>query len=71
MKMAPPTVVVTEYTRQQLLTVQEYAGLVRVHPLSVYRLIREKKQLGVVKVGRQIRINVAVALEVKPTHTDA
>lgn len=60
--MEEPTVIVTEHTRQQLLTVQEFAVLVRIHPLSIYRLIREDKQPGVVRVGRHIRINASIAL---------
>jgi len=68
--MDEPIVIVREPRREQLLTVQEFASLVRVHPLSIYRLIRDDKQRGVVRVGRHIRINVAVAL-LTPTHTNA
>jgi excisionase family DNA binding protein len=57
-----PIVIVTEHTREVLLTVQEFASLVRVHPLSIYRLIRERKQRGVVRVGKHIRINKTIAL---------
>jgi len=54
--MTPPT----------LLTVKEFAAVIRVHPLSVYRRIREHRQPGVVRLGRDIRINLAVALD--PPH---
>lgn len=70
MKMEPPTVVVTEPGREELLTVQEFADRVRSHPLTIYRLIREGRQAGVVRVGRQIRINVTVALAVTPPRTN-
>jgi excisionase family DNA binding protein len=70
MKMAPPTVVVTEPHREQLLTVQEFAGHMRVHPCSIYRLIRNGRQPGVVRVGRQIRINPKIAAAVSlESHT--
>ena len=49
--------------REQLLTVQEFAAHVRVHPNSIYRRIRAKRQPGVVLVGREYRINVVVALK--------
>lgn len=52
----------THPRREQLLTVQEFAALVRVHPMSIYRRIREHRQPGVVKVGREYRINTTVAL---------
>lgn len=52
----------THPRREQLLTVQEFADLVRVHPLSIYRRIREKRQPGALKVGREYRINVSIAL---------
>lgn len=57
-----PRLMLTHPSREQLLTVQEFADLVRVHPLSVYRRIREKRQPGVLRVGREYRINVTVAL---------
>jgi hypothetical protein len=45
-----------------LLTVKEYADIIRVHPLSVYRRIREHRQPGVYRFGRDIRIDLAAAL---------
>jgi excisionase family DNA binding protein len=60
--MDEPIVAVTARTHQQLLTVQEFASLVRIHPLSVYRMIREGRQRGVIKLGRHIRINASIAL---------
>lgn len=62
MKTEEPIVIVTEPKREHLLTVIEFADLVRVHPLSVYRLIRKNQQRGVVRVGRHIRINAGIAL---------
>ena len=67
--MEEPIVIVTEHPREHLLTVQEFSDLTRVHPLSVYRLIREDKLPGVVRIGRHIRINVTIALGRHPTHT--
>lgn len=54
--------VLTEPKREQLLTVQEFAALIRVHPRSVYRRIAEQRQPGLIQVGREYRINVTVAL---------
>jgi len=48
--------------RHQLLTVQEFADLARVHPKSIYRRIKEGRQPGVVEVGREYRIDVVIAL---------
>lgn len=39
----------------KLLTVREAAKIVRVHPLSMYRLIREGK-VPVIRFGRNIRV---------------
>lgn len=45
--------------REELLTVKEYAAIVRQHEWSVYRRIREGRQTGVVRVGRDIRIDIS------------
>jgi len=42
--------------RDRLLTVKEYADVVRQHPRSVYRRIWEGRQPGVTRVGGNIRI---------------
>ncbi len=47
-----------------LLTVKEYADLVRQHPMSIYRRIREDRQPGVRRFGRDIRIDVTEALQI-------
>jgi len=60
--MEEQTVYVTEHSREHLLTVPEFAELTRVHPLTVYRLIREGKLRGIVLVGGAIRINRRLAL---------
>lgn len=65
MNSKEPIVIVTYPKREQLLTVEEYAELVRMHPGSIYRLIREEKQAGVVRVGRHIRINAAIAADAR------
>lgn len=49
-------------SREQLLTVQEFAAHIRVHPKSVYRRIKQGTQPGAVAVGREYRINITVAL---------
>ena len=64
-----PVVIVNERTREPLMTVQEYADLVRMHPLSIYRRIREGNQRGVVRIGRHIRIDASKALEMSQMHT--
>lgn len=43
--------------RDNLLTVKEYADVVRQHPQSVYRRIREDRQPGVCRVGGNIRLS--------------
>jgi len=48
--------------REELLTVKEFAALVRQHEWSVYRRIREARQPGIVRIGRYVLIDVAVAL---------
>jgi len=45
------------YESRGLLTVKEFAGLVRQNQWSVYRRIREDRQPGVVRIGRDIRID--------------
>jgi hypothetical protein len=47
--------------RQELLTVKEYAALIRQHEWSIYRRIREQRQAGVVRCGRRVRIDIALA----------
>jgi hypothetical protein len=37
--------------QDRLLTVQEYAYVTREHPLTIYRRIREGRQLGVFRVA--------------------
>lgn len=49
-------------TEHQYLTVKEFADRMRLHPLSVYRRIRERRQPGVVRLGRDIRIDLEIAL---------
>lgn len=49
-------------TPDDLLTVQEFADLIRVHPMSIYRRIREHRQPGVLRFGRDIRIDRLIAL---------
>lgn len=45
-----------------LLTVKEFADRIRVHPGTIYRRIREQRQPGVHRFGRDLRIDLAVAL---------
>lgn len=59
---AEDPIVVTTAKHEPLLTVQEFADRLRVHPITIYRLIREGKQAGVVRIGRHIRINAKIAL---------
>lgn len=47
---------------EELLTVKEFAALVREHEWSVYRRIREGRQLGLVRSGRRVRIDITLAL---------
>lgn len=48
--------------REELLTVKEFASITHVHPLTVYRRIREGRQAGVVRYGnRDIRIDIREA----------
>ncbi len=55
-------------THTRLLTVKEYSALMRIHPLTVYRRIREGQQSGVVKEGKTIRIKCPLGTL---THTHA
>lgn len=51
---------VIQARREELLTVKEYAHLVRCDPMTVYRRIWSGRQAGVVRVGpRDIRIDLA------------
>lgn len=50
-----------EARRAELLTVKEFAAVTREHVWSVYRRIREGRQPGVVRFGREIRIDLTVA----------
>lgn len=43
-------------------TVQEFADLIRQTPKAVYRRIKRGGQPGAFPVGREIRIDLAVAL---------
>lgn len=47
-----------EERRAELLSVKEYAALVRMDPQTVYRRIWRGDQPGVVRVGGQYRIDV-------------
>lgn len=47
--------------REELLTVKEYAYLMRLHIKSVYRRIDGGRQPGVVRIGREIRIDISSA----------
>lgn len=47
--------------RDELLTVKEYAEIIRQHEMSVYRRIRLGRQAGVVRFGREIRIDLVLA----------
>lgn len=51
-----------EARRQELLTVKEFATLSRVHPFTVYRRIWRHQQPGVVRFGREIRIDLSAIL---------
>ena len=48
--------------RDELLTVQEYADLVRLHPKHVYERIARGVQLGAERIGGQWRIDLGVVL---------
>lgn len=51
-----------EARRQEFLTVKEFAFLLRQHPQSVYRRIRLQTQPGVVRFGREVRIDITGAI---------
>jgi hypothetical protein len=42
--------------RARLMTVKEYAAVARLHPQSVWRRVREQRQVGVHRVGGGIRL---------------
>lgn len=46
----------------RLMTVGEFADLVGLHHLTVYKLIRNNRLKGVTRLGRTIRIDPAKAL---------
>jgi excisionase family DNA binding protein len=47
----------------ELLTIPELALIVKLHPETLYRLVRRKKLPGVLKIGsRTIRVNRRIAL---------
>lgn len=54
-------------SHETLLTVKEFADLTRVHPMSVYRRIRERRQPGVYRFGGTIRIDPTAARMGNPT----
>jgi hypothetical protein len=47
--------------REELLTVKEYASVMRLHVRSVYRRISEGRQPGLVRAGRDLRIDLPAA----------
>lgn len=47
--------------RAELVTVKEFAYITRQHEHSVYRRIRERRQPGLLRVGRSWRIDLAYA----------
>lgn len=49
-------------TPDNLLTVKEFADLIRVNPLTIYRRIWRGRQAGVCRFDRDIRIDAAVAI---------
>ncbi|MDK2957215.1 MAG: hypothetical protein PWQ57_2711 [Desulfovibrionales bacterium] len=51
-----------ESGRPQLYTIQEVADILRVHPRTIYRLIREA-DLKAIKVGSQWRISETALFE--------
>ena len=48
--------------RAELLTVKEFADLVRQHEKSVRRRIQQHRQPGAIEVGGEWRIDVIIAL---------
>lgn len=57
-----------EARRAELLTVKEFADLVRRHPEYVRELCRRGKLPGACRVGGQWLIDVAVAIRPVPLH---
>jgi excisionase family DNA binding protein len=47
--------------REELLTVKELADMWRVHEQTIYGLIRRRRINGVLRIGREIRIDITVA----------
>lgn len=66
--MEEPVVIVTERNREHLMTVQEFADLLRVHPLTIYKWIREDRLDGVVRAGRHLRIDASKHRLSKESH---
>ena len=50
--------------RDELLTVEEFAMVVREHPQTVYSRLRRGEQRGAIKFGRSWRIDIHLAQEV-------
>ena len=57
-----------EARRDELLSVKEFAELIRVHPLTVYGWIRDDKLPGVYRFGNEIRIDLVLAERPARTH---
>ena len=53
---------------EELLTVKEFATVMRMDPLTVYRLIWAGKLRGVYQAGAQIRIDITASqgVEARP-----
>lgn len=49
--------------RESMLTPKEFAFVMKIDVLSVYRRIRQRKIAGVVRFGREIRIDISLALQ--------
>lgn len=47
--------------RAELLTVKELADMWRVHEQTIYGLIRRRRLDGVLRLGREIRIDITIA----------
>ena len=52
--------------RDELLTVKEYAWIVRQHEKTVRRRIQHGRQPGAVNIGGQWRIDIVLALQGAP-----